>query len=57
MADSYIGDFQIKTLSVVEPPHPTPPTPPETFLAEDKEKRFDTFLTLRLGDVKDLRAP
>lgn len=56
MADGYIGDFQIKTLSVVETP-PPPPPPPETFLAEDKEKCFDTFLTLRLGDLKDLRAP
>lgn len=47
-----IGDFQIETLSAVG----TPSTP-ETLLAEDKEKSFDTFLTLRLGDSKDLRAP
>lgn len=45
MPDSYVGDFQIETLSV------------ETLLPEDTEKSSDTFLTLRLGDLKDLRGP
>ena len=54
-ADGLLVSLKLKHFQLSATPCPPLPVP-DTLLAEDKEESFDTFLTLKLGDSKDLRA-